>query len=258
MGWTRRSRHQPQSEDDCFTCVAVREFSSLDIDYVLEPANVDLQVYEAILRLRDTAVLSIVSEVTDLAFDLVKPGQRYLQVNSSGARIPIVESLDDVNVHLTSAARACLVRQQNVMLVWSEDVFSLVNIGQEVQEDLMGLVSTVLCLCAIKLLTCSQIFNARQPRSTAFNSVAPSESGKSSGKSFSPVIRGDFDEKKEIFVRAIEIEEGPGEDDINAIEAGAPPPRREAQQHTVKTSLAVLLTILAQFPGIAEVSFAAW
>lgn len=126
--------------------MAVREFSSIDIDYVLEPANVDLQVYEAILRLRDTAVLAIVSEVTDLAFDLVKPGQRYLLINSSGARIPIVESLNDVNVHLTSAARACLIRQQNVMLVWSEDVFSLVNIGQEVQEDLMGLVSVVCVL----------------------------------------------------------------------------------------------------------------
>lgn len=70
------------------------------------------------------------------------------------------------------------------------------------------------------------------------------------------MIRGDFDEKKDIFVRAIEIEEGPGEDDINALEAGALPPRREARQHTVKTSIAVLITVLAQFPGIAEVSFA--
>lgn len=143
LGWTRRSRHHQQLGHDWFTCIAVRQISGIDIDYVIEPPNVDSQVYDAIIRLRDTAVLSIISEVTDLAFDLIKPDQRYLSLGVSGARMPIVENLEAVDITLTASARACFVRKQNVMLVWAENVYSLVNIAQEIQEDLMSLVSMI-------------------------------------------------------------------------------------------------------------------
>lgn len=66
-------------------------------------------------------------------------------------------------------------------------------------------------------------------------------------------MRGDFDDKKDVFVRAIELEEGGSEDDVDDVEAGSLPLRREARLHAVKTSLSVALAVLAQFLGIAEV-----
>jgi hypothetical protein len=61
-----------------------------------------------------------------------------------------------------------------------------------------------------------------------------------------------LDEKNEIYMKAVAMEEGDDEDDVD-LEAELPP-RPVARIHTVKISSAIVLVVASQFLGISKVS----
>lgn len=80
-------------------------------------------------------------------------GQKSVTVEQTGARIPIVASLDDVNAGLGHSARCCIVQKENLMLVWSEDPASIINVGNDVEKQLLGMVIKFVILVYLPSLT---------------------------------------------------------------------------------------------------------
>lgn len=67
------------------------------------------------------------------------------------------------------------------------------------------------------------------------------------------MVRGDIDEKNEIYSKAVALEEGVEEED-NDLEADLPP-RPVARVHCFKISLAIMLVIVSQILGVSKVSY---
>lgn len=66
-------------------------------------------------------------------------------------------------------------------------------------------------------------------------------------------VRGALDEKNEVYIKAVALEEGTGEDDDGDLEAELPV-RPTARVHSIKVSLAIMLVILTQILGVSKVS----
>jgi hypothetical protein len=65
-------------------------------------------------------------------------------------------------------------------------------------------------------------------------------------------VRGALDEKNDIYMKALALEEGNGEDDID-LEKELPP-RPVARIHTLNVSTAIILVLVTEFLGISKVS----
>jgi hypothetical protein len=81
------------------------------------------------------------SEVTNTIFDAIQPDQACLVVESTGARVPIVASLADVQQPLAHAASSCLVYQERCVLIWSNEPKTVINAAHNVEKQMLGFVS---------------------------------------------------------------------------------------------------------------------
>jgi hypothetical protein len=140
LGWFDEPDGQSLSHGWSSTCVAVK---TPENGYVFFPPDVNPSLADAISRLNDVAALSMSSEVTASVIDSITPQQKSLIVENTGARIPIVSSLDDVEASLTHSSRACVVTQERIVLVWSHDAGAILNVVHDVEKQLLGLVSRV-------------------------------------------------------------------------------------------------------------------
>ena len=124
-------------------CAAVRE---KDDTYEFEPQNVRPDVQEAIARLGEGVALTMASQITESIFKLLTANSIYLPTNSSGGRIPIVKSLEHVDAYLVQSSRACIVRNEGFVLVWSDQVDKIIEIGQDVQREFLSVVRQMECI----------------------------------------------------------------------------------------------------------------
>lgn len=128
------------------TCIAVR---LPDDEYSFFPYNVNPALGDAITRLGETATVAMSSRFTSTLIDSIVPGQKSLIVESTSARIPIVYSLNDVNSELVHFARACIIVQEKVVLVWSHDAGAILNVAFDVERQLGRKVSAYMFLVVI-------------------------------------------------------------------------------------------------------------
>ena len=193
----------------------------------------------AITRLDDQAVISLSSEVTSTIIDTIAPEQRTFIIDHTGARIPIVQSLDAVHSGLVHISRTCIVLKEKVVIVWSNDAATLINVAHDVEKQFL------------EMLTDHEIANLQRTR---FSGTGASSFTKGSAHpSRTPsMVRGALDEKNEIYMKAVAMEEG-NEENNEDLEA-ALPPRARPLLHTIKVSLAIVLVIVTQGLGIVKVS----
>lgn len=131
-------------------CAAIRE---KDDTYEFEPQTTRTDLQEAIARLGEGVSLTMASQITESIFKLLPANSVYLPTNSSGGRIPIVESLEHVDTYLVQSSRACIVRNEGFVLVWSDQVGKIIEIGQDVQREFLSIVRQIDCMYTCRSLT---------------------------------------------------------------------------------------------------------
>lgn len=143
LGWFDEPEGQSLSQSWSSTCVAVKTTPEDGAagGYAFYPQDVNPSLVNAISRLNDAAALSMSSEITASVIDSITPQQKCLIVESTGARIPIVSCLDDVESSLAHLSRACVVTQERIVLVWANDAGAILNVVHDVEKQLQGLVS---------------------------------------------------------------------------------------------------------------------
>lgn len=134
---------QPETSStytDSSVCVALKIGAG---EYVLEPSAINPALRRAISRLGEIAVLSMASEITNSVIESILPEQKSVNIEHTGARIPVVSTLDDVSSYLVHSSRACIVRQDRLVLVWSDDTIAINKISNDVEKQLLGLVCSM-------------------------------------------------------------------------------------------------------------------
>lgn len=110
-------------------------------DYVFHPLDIDPLLASTIRRLDSKAVLSISSEALMSTIDAITHDQKSLILNATGARLPVVACLDAITPEMCHYSRACIVLRERVVVVWSDDPKSIINVTHHVERELLELAS---------------------------------------------------------------------------------------------------------------------
>ncbi|KAJ5593912.1 uncharacterized protein N7459_000120 [Penicillium hispanicum] len=220
-------------------CIAVR---LPDDEYSFFPYNVSPSLAGAIMRLGETAAIAMSSRFTSTIIESIVPGQKSLIVESTSARIPVVSRLDDVTSGLVHFARACIVMQERVVLVWSHDANAILNVAFDVEKQLgrKG--------ARISTSTTPRISGRSSPSDFPLADARMSTQPHSTNSSV--LVRGALNEKEAIYSKAVALEEGEEEDGVDL--EGNVAPRPVLRVHTIKISIAVMLVIITQCLGISR------
>lgn len=223
--------------------------------YISEPAHVNLSLADAIIRLDEPFVLAMASEVTARVMELIGTQQKSLAIQSTGNRIPILNSLDDVSSILSHCSRVCIVLYGKLVLIWSDSPSDLIEVGTDVEKKLLdqlfGHDEMALPVVSPRPAESILSFYVGDQRSSSIRTtrvLGPSM------MEITALVRCAMDEKNEIYMKAVALEEKDDEDDGDDLE-GQVGPRPHARVHTVKVSLAIMLVILTQILGVSKVSW---
>jgi hypothetical protein len=115
-----------------------------DDGYAFHPDGVNPGLEKAIRRLDEMAVVALSSRITARTIATIAPGQKSYVVESTSARIPVIPTIDEVDIGLTHYSRACIVLDEKIVLVWSHDATGLLNIAHDIEMQLGGQVSVYL------------------------------------------------------------------------------------------------------------------
>ncbi|KAI8651093.1 Glyco-trans-2-like domain-containing protein [Fusarium keratoplasticum] len=206
------------------TCIALKK---PDGSYTYAPDDPSPDLVAAVARLDESAVVSMVSEVTNQVLDSIKPEQASLVIESTGARIPIVARLADVQSPLVHSASSCIIAEERCVLIWSNEPRTIINVAHNVEKQMLGF-----------------IVGPNMPT----NMLAQTE--EQSVEGLVTPVRGAIDEKDEVYQRAIKVEEGEGEgeEDIE----GKQPVRPVLRVHSFRIGVVMILVILTQSVGVSK------
>ncbi|KAK2592718.1 hypothetical protein QQS21_009593 [Conoideocrella luteorostrata] len=231
LGWFDEPAERSVVSGLSLTGVAIKS----DGGYIFQPADVDPLVAATVSKLDTEAVISISSEELVSIIDTIPFTQRSLVSDATGARIPVVPTLEDVVPEMSYYSRACIVLEERVVLVWSQDPKTIISVTHNVQREILDVTQNILEDEPEKRERPLSNFTQRSS-STALVST-PS------------VVRGGLNEKNEVFQRAVALEEN--EDDNEDLEKAAPV-RPKLKMHAFKISIAIMLVIVTQSLGVTK------
>lgn len=137
LGWFDEPAEMSVVNGLSLTGVAIKSNGS----YIFQPTDIDPQVSSTVSKLDAEAVISISSDALVSIINTISPTQRSLVCNDTGARIPIVPSLEDVSPEMCHYSRACVVLKEQVVLIWSQDAKNIVSVANNVQQEILHIVS---------------------------------------------------------------------------------------------------------------------
>ncbi|KAF4469506.1 hypothetical protein FALBO_3597 [Fusarium albosuccineum] len=214
------------------TCVAVK---SPEDKYIFQPSDINPLLALAIARIDTKAVLSMSSEVIPTIIDSIQPDQKHLYIEATGARIFIASSLEDIRPDLIANSKACIVVRERVMLVWSNNPRTIVNVAHDVETQILGLTFS----------PDTTITPHRLSRRSSFARYSNRHQNPES------VVRGAINEKDEVYKKAVALEEGVDDDDASDMEGNAPS-RPTLRMHSFKMTFTVMLVIITQAISISK------
>ena len=107
-------------------------------DYVTEPRNIDEGLLAAVKRINPGVALTMSTDSTDAVFDMLEDQLTF----SNGSQIQIFESLDAVvqSPSIKKFQYAALVRQERILLIWHDNLGTIVSHAMEVDSRIFRLV----------------------------------------------------------------------------------------------------------------------
>ncbi|KAF4970250.1 hypothetical protein FZEAL_10085 [Fusarium zealandicum] len=213
------------------TCIAVK---TPDDNYVFQPSDINPMLALAVARLEAKAVLSMTSDAILAIIDSLQHHQTELFVEATGARISIASSLEAIRPDLAVNSKACLVVRERVMLVWSSNPRTIVNVAHDTETQLLGL-----------SFSPSPTPNILSRRSSFTKYSNRPQTG-------SVVVRGAIDEKNEIYKKAVALEEGVEEGDDGIDVEGNAPRRPTLYLHALKMGFTIMLVIITQSISLSK------
>ncbi|KAF4951030.1 hypothetical protein FGADI_7767 [Fusarium gaditjirri] len=226
LGWFDEPVDKTVASGVSLTGVAIKS----EEGYVFQPADVDPDLEAAVSKLGVEACMSISSETLSNIIKSIPPLQRSLVSDSTGSRIPIVPNLMSVTAELSHYSRACIAHEEGIVLVWSQDPKTIINVADHVQQELFDITRTI-----------------DRPLDEGIQTPSTSTQ-RSSILAPTPYVRGGLDEKNEIFQRAVALEENEDDEDVERAAASRP----RLKMHAFKVTVAIMLVVVTQSLGVTK------
>jgi hypothetical protein len=121
-------------------CIALK---TEDSEHLFEPTNVNPTLADAIRVLDEIAVLTMSSNITAGIMELINPFQKSLSTQQAGNRLPILTSLSDVTPDLGHYSKACIIRNEKLILIWSDSSETIMSVGNDIEAELYNFVSVI-------------------------------------------------------------------------------------------------------------------
>jgi hypothetical protein len=128
-----------QCSDPTVLGVAIR---TPDQNYALEPASIAAKIVRAVHVIDIPVSFTMASDITSNVFAQISPYQTEVAIQTRGVTIPVIGSLDEVSVRKfqISQSLACLVRDENIILLWAYSVETAIQHGSNIEQMLMEMV----------------------------------------------------------------------------------------------------------------------
>jgi hypothetical protein len=238
--------------------VAVRKQDG--VRYTIEPPTMDPQVLDILRGVNAKVGLTMSSEITETLFAQVSPFQEELQIGPR-FKIPVVQSLDvlvDGLIELDPKSYACLLREERIVLLWSDTVEGILTHGADVEDKLMGLVSANHLASGNISADYRKVWGSHigTPMMTPYSySWTPPHFQSNEASTPSSVSGQIMDEKHLAIQAAIELEER-GDDyfDPNT-ESATPPPRPFLLMHAGVIGVSVALVVFVEMLCVSKVCY---
>lgn len=110
-----------------------------DDEYTFEPASLENLMMNTIRSVGLPVAFSMSSDITSTVFAQISPYQTELVIQPRGTRIPIVGSLQDIAERSFEIRQSmtCLVKEENLVLLWSHTAENAFPHGRDVEQMLM-------------------------------------------------------------------------------------------------------------------------
>ena len=113
--------------------------------YVTQPSNICPNLVAAVQRLNVEVAFTMSTELTNLIFSTMAPGQTEFVLPHDSTQYQVLESLEDMAKASSNKLKrfqyTCFVRKERVVLLWHDEVESILAHGDRLERQLLTVVS---------------------------------------------------------------------------------------------------------------------
>ncbi|KAF2820258.1 hypothetical protein CC86DRAFT_459765 [Ophiobolus disseminans] len=110
-------------------------------DYVTEPQDINQDLQAAVKRVNPRVAITMSTDGTQAIFDVLEPHETVLMFQN-GSQIQIFDSMADIaaTINIRKFQYAALVREERVLLVWHDELGSIISQAMEIESRILALV----------------------------------------------------------------------------------------------------------------------
>lgn len=125
--------------------------------YVTQPSNICPNLVAAVQRLNVEVAFTMSTELTNLIFSTLAPGQTEFILPHDSTQYQILESFEEMAKASSNKLKrfqyTCFVKKERVVLLWHDEVESILAHGDRLERQLLTVVSSPRCHCLFSWLT---------------------------------------------------------------------------------------------------------
>lgn len=112
--------------------------------YVTAPLDINHDLLVAVQKINVEVAFTMATDTTNMVLASLPPHQTELVLHD-GSQLQVVDSLEEISRGASSKIKkfqyACVVRRENLLLIWHDDISVILKHAQEVERKLLALVS---------------------------------------------------------------------------------------------------------------------
>lgn len=122
-----------------------------------QPSNICPNLVAAVQRLNVEVAFTMSTELTNLIFSTLAPGQTEFILPHDSTQYQILESFEEMAKASSNKLKrfqyTCFVKKERVVLLWHDEVESILAHGDRLERQLLTVVSSPRCRCLFAELT---------------------------------------------------------------------------------------------------------
>jgi hypothetical protein len=112
--------------------------------YVTEPSDIDPLLFQAVAKINVEVAFTMATETTHVIFQILKSDEATVML-PNGSQLQIIDSLAEIARSGSSLVKkfqyGALIRDEQILLVWHDDLDKILLQASFIEEKLLGLVS---------------------------------------------------------------------------------------------------------------------
>lgn len=108
--------------------------------YICEPEAIDRTLLGAVQTMNVEVAFTMATETVQAILDALTPGQTEIFLGN-GSQLQIIDSLANISTSTKKLQYAALIREEQLMLVWHDDLDRIMSHAAKLEDKLLALVS---------------------------------------------------------------------------------------------------------------------